>query len=101
MKKGIKIVNTTGIGINTKVFRIDTGEDITDVLRIKNIELVMSVDGIVEAVLTVAMPEFESKIGEAQLLGFNPVTKEYEKISQIRFESGNYLDFDGLLKLYD
>ncbi len=100
-KKGIKIVNNDGIGSNTRIIRLDTGEDITDVLRINQIRLCMNVDGVVEARLTVAMPLVESKIGEFQLMGFNPVTNDFEKISQIRFESGNYLDFDGLLKLDD
>ena len=98
-KKGIKIINTDGLGRNTRIIRLDTGEDITDVLRINKIELTMDVDGSVQACLTIAMPLVESKIGEAQLMGFNPVTNDFEKISQIRFESGNYLDFDGLIKL--
>ena len=101
LKKGIKIVNDTGVGTDTKIIRTDTGEDITDLLHILRIELYMTVGEPVEAHLVVTMPKIESKIGEHQLMGFNPVVGDYEKISQIRFESGNYLDFEGLLKIDD
>ena len=101
LKKGIKIVNDTGVGSDTRIVRTDTGEDITGVLHLTRIELYMTVGEPVEAHLVVTMPKIESKIGEFQLMGFNPVTNDFEKISQIRFESGNYLDFEGLLKLND
>ncbi len=100
-KKGIKIVNVDGIGGNTRIIRLDTEEDITYVLNVNRIELFMAVGKPVEAHLIITMPHVESKIGESQLMGYNPVTESYEKISQIRFESGNYLDFDGLLKIDD
>ncbi len=101
LRKGIKIVNDTGVGTDTRIIRTDTGEDITAVLHVLRIELYMTVGEAVEAHLVVTMPKIESKIGEVQLMGFNPVVGDYEKISQIRFESGNYLDFDGLLKIDD
>ena len=98
-KTNITIVNDTGVGHDTKVFRNDTGEDITAALGINRVELEMGVEGIVEAVLYCNMLSVRVSAEAFSLMATNPVTGKVEKIHKIEFESGDYMDWHGLLKV--
>ncbi len=98
-KSNITIVNDTGIGHDTKVIRNDTGEDITAALGLNRVEIQMSVEGIVEAILYCNMQNVRVSSEAFSLMATNPVTGKMEKVHKIEFESGDYLDWHGLLKV--
>ena len=95
----LRIVNKTGKSEDTHIFRIDTDEDITDLMRPFKIDIEMRAGELVVCNLSIHMVEVDVKSDVPSLTVFNPVTREYEKVHKVEFESGDYLDWHGLMKI--
>ena len=57
MKRAVRIINNDGIGGNTKIIDVETGEDLTPFLKIRKI--VLAVDEIVTAEAEVVVPRVD------------------------------------------
>ncbi len=99
MKAGIRILNETGIGDKVQIIRTDTGEDLTGILDVVKIEIIMELGSITTAKLTCQFQEINIDSDVTHISVHNPVTKQYEKVTMIKFESGDYIDFDGLMRI--
>jgi len=88
----LRVVNDSGIANRTRILDAETGEDLTERLRVSAIDLRLQAGGVVSATLTVAITRCEIDAGNVFYVATHPETGRPERLRALEWADGTRLE---------
>ncbi len=82
-----------------KLIDLESGTDLTHLCGITDVKIHISLDNMVTAEVEMYLESFEINTDNIVFKARNPMNGKYEELRYIKFKSGAYLDFNGMLKI--